>query len=177
MGIKAFVCCSSNTAVDTVAERIEAKKPGLKALRFHSMGQETRMLKSSAAKVQRASKNNLQAEPLKDANIVDSQDEAAEASQTNNQLTPKVGHNKGKGKSAIIQSDADTANSDATNLDTTNSNAANLDTTNSDDAKEDADLEELRIHYARVIPICLWIARKARSSRPNFQQMSLVARC
>lgn len=82
-----------------------------------------------------------------------------------------------KVKAAIIQSDADTANSDAANLDTTNSNTANLDTTNSDDVKEDADFEKLRIPYARVIPICLWIARKARSSRPNFQQMSLMARC
>ena len=98
MGIRAFVCCSSNAAVDTVAERTEAKNPGLKALRFHSMRQETRMLKSSAAKVQRASKNNSQAEPLKDANIVDSQDETAEASQTDNQLTHEVGDNKGKGR-------------------------------------------------------------------------------
>lgn len=58
-----------------------------------------------------------------------------------------------------------------------NPNARILDITISDDAREDVDLEELHMIYARVISTCLWIAKNARSNYPNFQHMSLMVKC
>lgn len=71
----------------------------------------------------------------------------------------------------------DTANSDTANPDTGNSNNVNSDAADSDNVAYDADNAQLRMAYARVIPICVWIANKAQSSRPNFEKMSLIARC
>lgn len=45
LGKKVLLCCSSNSAVDTLASRIEEADPTLKAIRFHSMNTETRAIK------------------------------------------------------------------------------------------------------------------------------------
>lgn len=37
MGIKVLVCCSSNTAVDIMADMVESRKSDLNALRFYNM--------------------------------------------------------------------------------------------------------------------------------------------
>lgn len=231
LGIKVLVCCSSNTAINTIADKIEVTDPKLKALRFHSLAWEIRQTEARAAAAQKAStKNSAQAQSSKEGqaatDVVDGQGETAKTVQSDNETAHGIGDNEGKatatanleentadyandkgkttqadrliaqaksskeGQAAIgvvdkkgeaIQLDDEKANDvaddkgkasrtanlkeNATDLankgKTTPTDQLDANAAESDDAGYDADLAERRMAYARVIPICLWIANQA----------------
>lgn len=174
LGKKVLLCCSSNFAVDTIASRIEKSSPGLKAIRFHSANTETRCINHKPKIQRKAFAKAIQIQSDDEATSSQSRqqgDETPEPSQQEEQTAKSqpVGEaaepesNKQREQAAEGQPVADLPAFQPTGQAT--------------ETKGSDDLTQLNRALARLIPLSIFLARKAGSKKPNFLTMSLMARC
>lgn len=152
LGKKVLLCCSSNSAIDTLAYRIENSSPGLKAVRFHSADMETRALDLKGKFLRKATAK---------ANKGQEDDETREIQLNKEATTPQPSQQGEQG--AESRPAEETAPPQSLGQDT--------------EAQESEDLAPSHQALARLIPLSIFLAREAGRKRPHFAQMSLMARC
>ena len=170
---KVLLCCSSNSAVDTLASKIENSFPGVKAIRFHSANMETRALDLKGIFHRKTIGKEKKGQEDDETGEIQSGEETA-ASQSSQPREQGAESQPVEETAAPQSSQQAEQNAESRPAKET---APPQSTDQGTETQESDDLAPLHQALARLIPLSIYRARVAGRKRPNFAKMSLMARC